>query len=579
MKRKCFSGLLALIMTMGLGFGVLSADIRFTDVNKNDWFYEDVEEAVEKGLVNGKSETLFAPHENLTSAEAVKLAAVMHQKYKTGSVTLKNGNPWYQSYVNYCRENKIIRQDYPWNHYISRAEYMDIFSRALPASELKKINEVPNGAIPDVSASHQLAEGIYKLYRAGIVNGVDAARNCKPDANITRAEVAAILTRMMDKDERVKFSMGAAPTPDSPKELKIVKQPADKAAKLGEQVRFKVVAEGEGMQYQWQRLERGSFRDLAPAPVFDGIQTSELTVKVEGGAEGATQLRCIVKDKHGKQVVSSIAKLMVQSDELKITQDLDETSLTVKPGDTAEFKIKAVGKKLKYNWSIIAPNGVNEAIVFEYGQGTDSVRIWVAKNASMETYKIRCEVTDENNRKVVTKDKPIFVESYIKDIVFFSSYDSSDLSRMRKIISLTHRVIEVDLNKATGGPYIYACVEQTGDINEAITDIFGKTYNPGDPLIEWGDMEHYGKSKFYKSQGNLNEGLDGAREVYLYKTYEQGGSRHPLIFLDAITPDSKLGVFNYGGYEVMKFQNSSENANLNEGANPGSYIYFIMKRK
>ena len=76
----------------------------FTDVLTTDWYYKDVKIAYQSHLIDGKSSTIFAPEENLTYAQAVKLAACMHQKYTTGSVTLGNGTPWYQTYVDYCKE-------------------------------------------------------------------------------------------------------------------------------------------------------------------------------------------------------------------------------------------------------------------------------------------------------------------------------------------------------------------------------------------------------------------------------------------------------------------------------------------
>jgi len=45
------------------------------------------------------------------------------------------------------------------------------------------------------------------MYRAGIVQGVDEAHNCNPNANIKRSEVAAILTRMMNEVERISFNI------------------------------------------------------------------------------------------------------------------------------------------------------------------------------------------------------------------------------------------------------------------------------------------------------------------------------------------------------------------------------------
>ena len=50
----------------------------------SDWFYNDVKTAVELGLVNGRSETTYAPSDNLTYAEAIKLAACMNQLYTKG---------------------------------------------------------------------------------------------------------------------------------------------------------------------------------------------------------------------------------------------------------------------------------------------------------------------------------------------------------------------------------------------------------------------------------------------------------------------------------------------------------------
>jgi len=84
---------------------------------------------------------------------------------------------------------------------------MAIFAKALPADGLKAINDIADGAIPDVAMTDANAAAIYKLYKAGIVQGVDDDHNCNPESNIKRSEVTAILTRMMDADARVKFSI------------------------------------------------------------------------------------------------------------------------------------------------------------------------------------------------------------------------------------------------------------------------------------------------------------------------------------------------------------------------------------
>jgi hypothetical protein len=179
----------------------------FSDVLGTDWFIDDVIYAHSIGLVDGKTATIFAPNDNLTYAEAVKLAACMHQLYTEEEVTLTNGDPWYQSYVDYAKTNDIISEDYEYNAQATRAGYMEIFANALPDEALKVINIIDDGTIPDVPMTDPQAAAIYKLYRAGIVQGVDDEHNCNPSSNIKRSEVAAILTRMMKDDARIEFTI------------------------------------------------------------------------------------------------------------------------------------------------------------------------------------------------------------------------------------------------------------------------------------------------------------------------------------------------------------------------------------
>ena len=205
--RRILSAIVAVCLILAMVPAVLAVT-PFTDVTADQWYYSDVENAYNMGLINGKTATEFAPQDNLTYAEAAKLAACMHQRVTTGAVTLTNGTPWYQTYVDYCKDNGIITKDYAWEFNASRAGYMEIFANALPEEDLAEINFIEEDSIPDVSASHPQAPAIYKLYRAGILQGNDAEHNCNPYASIMRSEVAAILTRMMDASERISFTMG-----------------------------------------------------------------------------------------------------------------------------------------------------------------------------------------------------------------------------------------------------------------------------------------------------------------------------------------------------------------------------------
>lgn len=189
----------------------------FEDVKKDAWYHDEVVGAVYTGIINGKSATEFKPDDLLTYAEAIKLAACMSQVYLNGNVTLTSGTPWYQPYVDYCKINNIIKKNYDYNANATRAGYIEIFASALPDSAFEEINNIPNGSILDVKSGATYAHYVYKMYRAGILTGVDALHNCKPEDNIKRSEVAAIISRMMNDDKRIEFDMPGTSGKEEPK--------------------------------------------------------------------------------------------------------------------------------------------------------------------------------------------------------------------------------------------------------------------------------------------------------------------------------------------------------------------------
>lgn len=199
-----------------------NAPALFYDTAKTAWYYPSVEKAVELGLMNGRGGGLYEPDGTVTFAEAVKLAAVIRELYETGSVTLKNGDPWYATYVEYADAMGILTDGEAWgmlsagevlrraNEPVTRSEFAWIFSRALPKEALAVVNDIPEGSIPDlypdggeVNVSPERQNAVYALYRAGILNGSDAYGTFRPWADIRRSEVAAIAVRMCLPEERV----------------------------------------------------------------------------------------------------------------------------------------------------------------------------------------------------------------------------------------------------------------------------------------------------------------------------------------------------------------------------------------
>ena len=181
----------------------------FDDVQKDDWFYENVKSVYELGLMQGKGGKQFDPESGVTIAETLTIAARLHSIYDTGSDAFTASNPWYRVYVDYCASNGIASVDSDtYSQPASRAEFVMILANALPAEVFGEVNQVADNAIPDVHIKDSYGAAVYKMYRAGIMIGNDGIGTFAPDSEIKRSEVAAIVTRMVDVSLRESIQLG-----------------------------------------------------------------------------------------------------------------------------------------------------------------------------------------------------------------------------------------------------------------------------------------------------------------------------------------------------------------------------------
>ena len=182
-------------------------DGQFTDVR--GWYADYVADGYELGLFAGTGDTTFSPDSSVTVGEAVKLAACLHSIYETGAADFTQGDPWWRVYADYCLEQGLIGADYSdYSNAISRAQFAVLLSTALPDEALSVMNELDDGAIPDVRLSDDCGEAVYKLYRAGVLTGSDSEGTFRPATNLRRSEMAAIISRMVHVTERKTVSIG-----------------------------------------------------------------------------------------------------------------------------------------------------------------------------------------------------------------------------------------------------------------------------------------------------------------------------------------------------------------------------------
>ena len=188
----------------------------YKDVTESKWYGTQqqgtIKSIVQMGLMKGYETGNFMPEGNITLAEAVAMAARLNSIYNggTGTFTQASGSKWYQVYVDYCVSKGIIKSnDFTnYNAKATRAQMAYIFANAVPSYELVAINNV---TVPDVKTTDSYGTYIYRLYNAGVLTGYKNTAGYKngafaPATNITRAEVAAIVSRIALPSTRVSQS-------------------------------------------------------------------------------------------------------------------------------------------------------------------------------------------------------------------------------------------------------------------------------------------------------------------------------------------------------------------------------------
>ena len=186
----------------------------FSDVGPRDWFSVWVDIAYNLRLMEGVGEGRFGPHQTLTVAEALKLAAFLESQATGDTFHLQpiTGTPWYRSSVTYCEASGILTPgEFPdLQRPVTRAEMARIFAATSLARSLPERNSLSRvrASVPDVGPGDYAAEAIYSLYAKGILTGTGGDLTFNPGGSLTRAQAAAMVSRMARAEQRVSLWQG-----------------------------------------------------------------------------------------------------------------------------------------------------------------------------------------------------------------------------------------------------------------------------------------------------------------------------------------------------------------------------------
>ena len=188
----------------------------FADVSVGSWYAPYAASVYEYGLMEGRSAGTFAPDGSITVAELLTLSARLHSTYENGGSAAsfarsEAGENWFNPYLAYLEETGLLPFRLPDYHVsATRAQMACIFAASLPQewyddrnAQLVTDAYLSRGFITDVDEYTPYQQEILWMYRQGILVGADDTGSFHPANSVTRAEVAALLTRMVEPELRL----------------------------------------------------------------------------------------------------------------------------------------------------------------------------------------------------------------------------------------------------------------------------------------------------------------------------------------------------------------------------------------
>ena len=166
---------------------------KFRDVAASDWYFDAVQYVLEKGLMNGTSDWTFAPNDATTRGMIVTILARVE-----GVNT--NGNPWYAASQKWAMDNGIS-DGTNMPGVITREQLATILYRY---AKQKGYDVSKSAALTGFSDADKVSGYAFDAMQWAVAEELLKGSNGKldPQGSATRAQVATILMRFMQKYEK-----------------------------------------------------------------------------------------------------------------------------------------------------------------------------------------------------------------------------------------------------------------------------------------------------------------------------------------------------------------------------------------
>lgn len=207
MKKIILLILILVIVTPTLTFA--ANDVSFTDLT-NHWAKDVIVRLYQKNILGGYPDNTYKPNKAVTVAEFLKLSMA-----SAGIESNYAVSPWYKDVLDDALamgiiDNKLYNSP---NEAVTRKDVAVVLAKLIEKdAELK--SQFITGKVLEYDRFKYLVrdaytltkserDSIYKIFEYGMVTGtlVDEKVYFKPESNLTRAEIAPIVERLMDESK------------------------------------------------------------------------------------------------------------------------------------------------------------------------------------------------------------------------------------------------------------------------------------------------------------------------------------------------------------------------------------------
>lgn len=212
-SRECLVFIVIALILLSSS-GVLAKDnVKFKDVKSTDWYYGSVANLTNKEIISGYNDNTFRPNNSVTVAEFLKLSMEVAQIKYDNTTSL-----WYKDLMQKALDIGII------NKSLYEAPNTPIKRKDVALTLTKLIEKTPSLKSEFVTErskeydrfkyliydttklSQEYRNAIYKLFEYQLIVGTTNNKDqvfYNPESNLTRAEVAAIVERLIEPSKRL----------------------------------------------------------------------------------------------------------------------------------------------------------------------------------------------------------------------------------------------------------------------------------------------------------------------------------------------------------------------------------------